>query len=171
MTNPRALEWYLVHTKPQKERWVADQLSAIVADVFLPLLKARAPRWGRMAQSVGPLFPCYLFACFDLQERYFDVKYLQGVRGLVSAGKEALAVPPRIVEEIRRRTVNGVIQIEPKPLSRGERVTVVDGPFRGLEAIFERYLSGSERVAILLNTIGANGVRMVLPAASVSKFF
>jgi transcriptional antiterminator RfaH len=159
----------LVHTKPQKERWVADQLSPIVDDVFLPRLKGRAPRWGRMADSIGPLFPCYLFARFDLQARYFDLKYLQGVKGLVSAGNEALVVPSAIVDEIRNRMVGGVVEIVPAPLAAGERVTVVEGPFRGLEAIFERYLSGAERVAILLNTINASGVRMVLPAGSVSK--
>ncbi len=163
------LEWYLVHTKPQKERWVADQLSAFASDLFLPLLKAKVPRWGRLAQSIGPLFPCYLFARFDLQARYFDVRYLRGVRGLVSAGSEALAVPQIIVEEVRHRAVNGVVEITPVPLSPGERVAVVNGPFRGLEAIFERYLSGAERAAILLNAIGTTGVRMVLPAAAVSK--
>jgi transcriptional antiterminator RfaH len=169
MTGARAPQWYLVHTKPQKERWVADQLSPILDDVFLPLLKGRAPRWGRMAESIGPLFPSYLFARFDLQARYFDIKYLQGVKGLVSAGNEALVVPPAIVDEIRNRMVGGVVEIVPAPLAPGERVTVVEGPFRGLEAIFERYLSGAERVAILLSTIDASGVRMVLPAGSVSK--
>jgi transcriptional antiterminator RfaH len=170
MTHQAELHWYLVHTKPQKERWVADQLSEIAVDIFLPLLKGRAPRWGRMAQSIGPLFPSYVFAHFDLQARYFDIKYLPGVRGLVSAGNEALAVPPVIVEEIRHRSVNGVVEIMPKPLAPGERVTVAEGPFKGLEAVFERYLSGAERAAILLGTIGTTGVRVVLPAASVSRF-
>ncbi len=170
MTHQAELQWYLIHTKPQKERWVADQLSATVTDIFLPLLKAKAPRWGRMADSIGPLFPCYVFAHFDLQARYFDIKYLPGVRGLVSAGSEALAVPQLIVDEIRRRSVDGIVEIKLKPLSPGERVTVVEGPFKGLEAVFERYLSGAERAAILLSTIDTAGVRMVLPAASVSRF-
>jgi transcriptional antiterminator RfaH len=170
MTSSPELQWYLLHTKPQRERWVAGQLSAIAADVFLPLLKAKAPRWGRMTESIGPLFPGYVFARFDLQARYFEVKYLSGVRGLVSAGNEALAVPSLIVEEIRRRAVDCVVEITPKPLAPGEPVSVVEGPFRGLEAVFERYLSGAERAAILLNTVGTTGVRMVLPAASVSRF-
>jgi transcriptional antiterminator RfaH len=169
MAHRSALEWYLVNTKPQKERFVADQLRAIADDVFLPLLKAKAPRWGRMAESVGPLFPCYVFSRFDLQAKYFDIKYLQGVKGLVSAGNEAIIVPSAIVEEIRGRMVDGVVEIGPKSIAHGERVMVVEGPFKGLEAVFERYLSGAARVAILLSTIGANGVRMVLPAASVSK--
>jgi hypothetical protein len=46
---------------------------------------------------------------------------------------------------------------------------VVDGPFRGFEAIFERYLSGTERVAILLSAVEASGLRVVLSATAVAK--
>jgi transcriptional antiterminator RfaH len=161
--------WYLIRTKTGKERWVKDQLQPVVPEVFLPLLKGRAPRWGRMAMSIGPLFPCYVFARFDLQTRYFDVKYMPGVQAIVSAGNDPLAVPSAIVTEIRRRGVDDVIEIPEKPLGHGERVTVVEGPFRGFEAIFERYLSGAERVAILLSAIEAGGLRVVLPASAVAK--
>lgn len=161
--------WYLVRAKTGKERWVRDQLATIVPEVFLPMLKAKAPRWGRMAQSIGPLFPCYVFARFDLQRHYFDVKYMAGVRGIVSAGPDPLAVPEAIVSEIRRRGVNDVVEIVEKPLGAGERVTVVEGPFRGFEAIFQRYLSGAERVAILLSAVEMGGLRVVLPASAVTK--
>jgi len=161
--------WYLVRTKTGKERWVRDQLAMMLPEVFLPLLRARTPRWGRMALSVGPLFPCYLFARFNLPLRYFDVKYLPGVRGLVSAGNDPLIVPAQIVAEIRRRGVNDVVEIIEKPLDSGERVVVVEGPFRGFEAIFDRYYSGAERVAILLSAVEASGLRVVLPASAVTK--
>jgi transcriptional antiterminator RfaH len=161
--------WYLIRTKAGKERWVRDQLSALVPEVFLPLLRARTPRWGRMSMSVGPLFPCYVFARFDLVARYFDVKYLPGVRGLVSAGNDPLAVPPAIIGEIRRRGNDDVIEIPDQPLDNGQRVKVVEGPFRGFEAIFERYLSGAERVAILLSAVETNGLRVVLPASAVTR--
>src|ERR1700758_1815511 len=64
--------WYLVRTKTGKERWVRDQLANRVPEVFLPMLKAKVPRWGRMTMSIAPLFPCYVFARFDLQSQYFD---------------------------------------------------------------------------------------------------
>ncbi|MGD0118619.1 MAG: transcription termination/antitermination NusG family protein, partial [Candidatus Binatus sp.] len=102
--------WYLVRTKTGKERWVRDQLANALPEVFLPMLKARAPRWGRMAVSIAPLFPCYVFARFDLQRQYFDVKYMSGVRAIVSAGNDPLAVPAPIVSEIRRRGVDDVIE-------------------------------------------------------------
>ncbi|MBF6558988.1 MAG: hypothetical protein IVW56_01765 [Candidatus Binataceae bacterium] len=164
------MDWYLVRTKPGKERWVRDQLAALLPEVFLPLLEARTPRWGKLAWSVGPLFPCYLFARLDLQSSYFNVRYLPGVQGLVSAGHDPVAVPGGVVEEIRQRGVNGVVKIDEKALGIGERVRVVEGPFRGFDAIFERYLSGAERVAILLSAIDANGLRVVLSASAVTKY-
>ena len=163
------MEWYLVRTKIGKERWVRDQLATILPEVFLPLLEARTPRWGKLVWSIAPLFPCYLFARLDLARHYFDVKYMAGVQGLVSAGADPLSVPDFVIEEIKRRGVNGVVKIEEKTLDSGERVRVVDGPFRGFEAIFERYLSGAERVAILLNALESKGLRVVLASSAVTK--
>jgi transcriptional antiterminator RfaH len=166
--NPQ-INWYLVRTKTGKERWVRDQLAGAVPEVFLPMLKGKSPRWGRLAMSITPLFPCYVFARFDLQQQYFDVKYMSGVRAIVSAGNDPLAVPAAIVSEIRRRGVDDVIEIPDKPFGTGERVVVVEGPFRGFEAIFQRYLSGVERVAILLSAVESNGLRVVLSASAVVK--
>jgi transcription antitermination factor NusG len=161
--------WFLIHTKPSKERWVRDQLSEIVPEVFLPLLRARAQRWGRLTWSVMPLFSRYVFARFELEAGYQNVSYLPGVQGLVSAGKVPLVVPETIVAEIKRRGVNGIVQIQDKPFGGGEKVRVVGGAFHGFEAVFERYLSNAERVAILLNSIETGGLRVVLPVSSVTR--
>ena len=163
------LKWYLLRTKAGKERWVRDQLMTLVPGVFLPMLKARAPRWGRLATTVGPLFPCYVFARFDLAKSYFDVKYLPGVQGFISAGPDPLAVPEEIIEQIKGRGVDDIVEIVEKPFDTGERVRILEGPFRGFEAIFDRYLSGAERVAILLNAVEAAGLRIVLPASTVAR--
>lgn len=161
--------WYLIRTKTGRERWVRDQLCAKAAEVFLPMLRAKSPRWGRMAMSVGPLFPCYLFARFDLVSCYFDIRYMAGVRAIVCAGADPLVVPDPIIAEIRRRGKDGIIEIAEQPFGSGERVMVVDGPFRGFEAIFDRYLSGADRVAILLSAVESSGLRVVLPAAALAK--
>jgi transcriptional antiterminator RfaH len=163
------VDWYLVRTKSSKERWVHDQLAAILPEVFLPMREARVPRWGRMEWTITPLFPGYLFARFDLQQRYFDVRYTPGGQGIVSAGNDPLAVPVEVIDEIRRRGTNGVVKIEEAAFGSGERLHVIEGPFRGFEAVFERYLSGAERVAILLSAIEASSLRVVLPASAVAR--
>ena len=142
-----------------------DQLAGFSIDIFLPLLRTHR----RHKTILAPLFPCYLFARFDLRNNYFSVKYTPGVQGLVSAGREPLAVPTAIVEELGRRGQDGVVELPPRAFGRGERVKVVEGPFRGFEAIFERYLSSSERVAVLLDAIESQGVRVVLPVEFVGE--
>jgi transcriptional antiterminator RfaH len=159
-------KWYLIKTKFAKERWVHDQLRHELAEVFLPLLKTSHRRV--TSYRITALFPCYLFARIDLGLHYFKVKYTAGVRGLVSAGMDPLAVPEEIVSAIKERGINGVVEIKPKTFQPGERIRVAKGPFRDFEAIFERYLSGLERVAVLVRTVEAKGIRMVLPAEFIS---
>jgi transcriptional antiterminator RfaH len=94
---------------------------------------------------------------------------MAGVRAIVSAGSDPLAVPDAIVAEIRRRGIDDIVEIVDPPLGSGQRVTIVDGPFRGFEAVFDRYLSGAERVAILLSAVESGGLRVVLPAGAVTR--
>lgn len=169
MSGQRDRDWYLVRTKPHKERWVYDQLAPALPEVFLPRLRTTSRRRGRAASSIVPLFACYLFAKFDLADSYFEVKYTPGVQGLVSAGIEPLAVPAEIVDEIRSRGIDGVVEIKARQFFIGEKVQVVGGPFHDFEAIFERYISGPARVAILLETVEARGIRVVLPADFLSQ--
>jgi transcriptional antiterminator RfaH len=86
------------------------------------------------------------------------------VQQVVCFGEEAAVVPQWIVDELRVRCTNGLVALPPCRLVAGKRVIVIDGPFRGFEGIFERHLSGPERVGILLSVIGA-GVRAALPAS------
>ncbi|HLH76013.1 MAG TPA: transcription termination/antitermination NusG family protein [Candidatus Binataceae bacterium] len=161
--------WYLVRTKPHKERWVFDQLKRITQEPFLPLLRSKTRCFGRLTTTVKPLFPCYVFSRFNLKTCYYDVKYTPGVHSLVGVGGEPVVVSKLIVEEIRRRGENGIVEIQPPALGHGQRITIVDGPFRGFQAIFDRYLSSSERVAILLDAIGASSIRVVLPLSCVAE--
>lgn len=169
MVGSEGCNWYLVRTKPQKERWVQDQLKNIAAEAFLPLLRGRSRCFGRSITTIKPLFPCYLFAYFNLRERYFDVKYTVGVHSLISVGGEPVVVPTAIIDEIKRRGTDGVVELPPRKLDPGQKIRIVDGPFRDLEAIFDRYLSGSERVAILLDAIGASSIRVVLPSSCLAQ--
>ena len=166
MSAPQA--WYLVRTKSNKETYVRDQLSRIVPNVFLPMLRPSLPLH-RANASLVPLFPQYIFARFHLATHYFDIRYLPGVTGFVSTGMEPLEVSEEIVDSVRVRCTDGVVQLNPKPFRYGEHVRMVEGPFRNFEAIFEGYLSGVKRVAILIDTIEGRGVRVVADASTVAR--
>ena len=45
---------------------------------------------------------------------------------------------------------------------------VIDGPFRNFEAIFQGYLSGAKRVAILIDAVEGRGVRVIADASIIA---
>ena len=157
-------EWYLIRTKPWQERRARDRLSADLPELFLPLLKTRSRRRKTFVASMVPLFPCYLFGSFDAESQYRLVRYTPGVKEVLRTAGELLVVPPSIIETLKNRCVDGVVEISPPRMRKGQPVRVVEGAFRGFDAIFESYLPGSERVKILLSGLCAT---MVLRASSV----
>ena len=59
-------------------------------------------------------------------------------------------VPDAVIEQIRNQCADDVFVQEEPAFRPGERVHIVDGPCRGLQAIFQRVTSSTERVMILL---------------------
>ncbi|SRR5579875_384290 len=155
--------WYLLRTKAGEERRARDQVGRFAADVLLPLIRVRIRRWGRLAESVAPLFPCYLFALLDLEHESATLRCTPGIREVVVVGGEAAIVPQPIIDELKLRCSRGPIELPQRAFAPKQRVQVMDGPFRDFEAVFERTLSGAERVAILLRIMGRE-TRVVLPA-------
>jgi transcriptional antiterminator RfaH len=161
-------KWYLVRTKQYKEAFVRSALTRRIPNTFLPLLRTRRLQWGRAMYGTAPLFPCYLFAHFNLETEYHFVQRTPGVVGVLCAGDEPSEVDESVIDEIRKRGTNGVVEIPQATFSSGESVSVVSGPLRGISAIFERYMSGSERAALLLDLIGGANVRTILPCALIA---
>ena len=139
--------WLLLYTKPYKERQVRDLLEAQDIQVYLPEVTVQR----KTGTKKKPFFPCYLFARMDPNDGALtDVRWTPGLRYIVRAGHRPVHVPGPVVEHIRQRLGRmGVV----KPADRfeqGDLVRITDGPFDGLEAIFDRRLSGQGRVRVLL---------------------
>jgi len=164
-------DWYLVRTKGGKEKWVSEQLAGTVPEIFLPMLRTRVRRWKTQSWSLVPLFPGYLFARFELARHYGEIRYTSGVHEIVSAGGEAIPVPYNVMENLRERAGDndGVVEIAAPEYAPGDSLKLTEGPLKGLNAVFDRYLSGGERVAILLGTIGSAGCRVVLPEYAIAR--
>jgi transcriptional antiterminator RfaH len=137
-------------------------------NTFLPLLRTTRKNWGRIEETVEPLFPTYIFAFFDLEAQYYTVQWTPGVVGLVCAGAEPSEIDPGIIDEIKKRTSKDIVTLRPKELQPGEPVNLADGPLRGLVAVFERYMSGHERVALLVELVGGATLRIIAPSSRVT---
>jgi transcriptional antiterminator RfaH len=160
--------WYLVRTKPSKERYVSTQLAQLAPEVFLPLL-SMAELHTEPRNHTVPLFPQYIFLRCDLKAHYFQIRYASGVTSFVTVGREPLPVPQGIVESVRARCINDVVHLHQEPFRHGEAVRILTGPFRGFDAVFDRYLSGAERVAILLNSLDGQSLRVVAKARCIAR--
>ena len=78
-------------------------------------------------------------------------------------GDHPAAVPPGVLDGIRSRERNGLIRPPHRGPQRGDQVRIVRGPLMGQLAIYAGQ-SGAERVAVLLQILGA---RLNLPAADI----
>jgi transcriptional antiterminator RfaH len=145
-------------------------LSKQANESFLPmLLNKQVSRGKEPLQTLVPLFPCYVFAHFDVQTTLHSIQRSYGVVGVVCAGSEPCEVPEFVIHEIKERQRNGVIELPDKAYRSGQKVVIIGGPMKGIQAVFEKYLSGSDRVAVILKLIGSIDVRAVIPSYRLSN--
>ena len=146
--------WYVVQTKLKKEKEAETYLSTKGVEIFNPLIEAFTLRNGRMNKELKPFFPGYLFAKFDLEQNYPLVRWARGVRKVLGSGKIPTSVSEEVVEIIKARAdTRGIVRVKHR-LEPNDVVRIKTGPLKNLLGIFERWLSDSERVRILLNLIG-----------------
>ena len=73
-----------------------------------------------------------------------------------------------VIRALRERCPNGIAQAPPQIYRSGDLLVIREGPFSGLQAVFEHKMKGSERVAVLLNILGRQ-TRLVLPDEMVGR--
>ncbi len=159
-------EWYLIRTKTGYERIARDQLRKITEQTLVPLGTVKIRQQGRTIQRVSPIFPCYIFSFFSLGHAGRQVCYTPGVREIVRFGDRAAVVPAAVIEELIERCSHGPVDLSQHRLSRGSPLKVIGGPLRDFDAVFDGYLNGTDRVAVLLSLMNAER-RAVLPTAMV----
>ena len=116
----------------------------------------------------GPLFPCYIFARFDFGQSGRLVRYARSVTNIVSFGGKPAVVEESIIKAILDHCEKDVVTIQAPEFKPGDQVKIQEGPLRGLLGIFQRELSGSERVVILLQSLGM-GARVEVSKEHLEK--
>ena len=130
-----------------------SSLERLGVKTFCPRLKQTKLIRRRRQEVIRPLFPGYLFARFDVETRYRAVNYAAGVQRVVAWGGEPAIVDDSLIVSIRSRMQNGYVTIPPATFTPGQVVRILEGPLRGLDAVFDRELSGEQRVVLLLQAL------------------
>ncbi|MGB7538423.1 MAG: transcription termination/antitermination NusG family protein [Anaerolineales bacterium] len=163
-----AMRWYALHSKPNHENLLWEQLTLREIEAFLPCVNAKTvnPR----ARKTRPIFPGYVFVHFDFSlHGESGLQWIPGASGLVKFGNDFGYIPDNLIHGIRRRVEEMQAGVgEPLPTARpGDKVIIQDGPFKGYEAVFDGRLSGSERVRVLLRLFQREAIPLHLSARQI----
>lgn len=160
-----APQWYLVQSKPRQAERAAVNLVQQGYSVFHPQLMVERIRRGRRVVVEESLFPNYLFIRLRRWvDNWYPLRSTRGVARLVSFGREPLPVEDAMIEEIRRRLEARPVQ---SGLSPGQKVEIIEGPFRGLEAIFKVH-QGERRAQLLIELLHRQ-VTLTIPIADIRR--
>jgi transcription antitermination factor NusG len=156
--------WWVLYTRHQHEKTVAEMLSAKGFEVFLPLYESMR-RWKDRSKMLSlPLFPCYVFVRGGIHRR-LQVVTTPGVHMILFHGENVAIIPETEVDAIRK-AVEGHFRVEPHPfLKCGERVRVTRGSLEGVEGVLVRK-KNLYRLILSVNMM-AQSVAVEIDAADV----
>lgn len=157
--------WYLTYTKPKCEDAVATRLTGAGFMVLNPKVRERKYTRGKVVDALSPLFPCYVFVRFEKYRDFRLVRYTRGVKRVLSGEDGPAEIPVHVIDSITARMEDGCVRIR-CAFTPGQAVIVKGGPFDGFTAIFEKEMSGMERVSVLLKAIN---VRLVMDRSMISS--
>lgn len=145
-------QWYVLHTKPHKERQVEGYFFERGFEVFYPTTPAPRRR-GRA--DTRAFFPCYLFVKTDIaQVGLWKLQYAPGVHRVVTIDDEPVPVNDDVIQAIRTRLAHStIVDARGEILKPGDNVVITSGPLADLEAVFDQQLSPQGRVRVLVTLL------------------
>jgi transcriptional antiterminator RfaH len=159
--------WYLLYSKPQRERLALENLERQGYPSYLPLIKNRKRRKGRYVSVIEPMFPRYLFVHLsDTTDNWGPIRSTIGVANLVRFGMQAARVPDSLIEIMNAREEDGVQTLAPPDFRPGDQVRIVEGVMAGYEALFQAR-TGNERVVLLLQLAQDRTARVQVSANDI----
>ncbi|GGQ09577.1 transcription/translation regulatory transformer protein RfaH [Shewanella litoralis] len=145
--------WYLLYCKPREELRAQQNLALQEVESYLPMISQQKKVRNKTQMVTAPLFPSYLFIYFDPEVTSVSkIHNTRGANRIVGCREDMTPIDDRIISALKRRVQGHVPEVE-KPLSKGDKVTFVDGPFKDLEAIFDEN-NPDKRCHVLFTIMG-----------------
>ncbi len=152
--------WYVAKTKPRREASTSVVLEHRGLGTYFPLIpprrsKTRSHAGGPgLAQRLEPLFPGYLFVSLDATTtEWIEARSAPGIVYFLGSDGTPTSVPEALVSEIQLRVAQQQYSSREPTFLPGDRVVITEGPFQGLEAVFDGTLSPSGRSRVLVSII------------------
>ena len=154
--------WYLIQTKPKQEDRAVVNLELQGVNAFCPKVFVEKIIRGKRKVLREVLFPNYLFVQFDHDNvSAFSINYTRGVNRIISFGNQPSTVPDELIAQLKKRVDQSNDNLISDLPEKGEHLQVLDGPFKGLNAIFS-HIEGDFRAAVFLSILKQK-VKALLP--------
>jgi transcriptional antiterminator RfaH len=163
---PLAENWYVIHTKPRQEQRALSNLQQQGYQCYLPMIAIEKLTRESLHVIEEPLFPRYLFINLDASrygQNWSPIRSTWGVSGLVSFGSAPAKISSSIIDLLREQE-QGLSEDPQRLFSAGERLYVAEGPFAGLQAIYQM-ASGENRAMVLIELMGKSAQMQIAPAS------
>lgn len=153
--------WFLLTSKPHKDDLAQNNLERQGYEVYRPLAKRLHRNRGKMVTRIESLFPRYMFIHLDgdinggINDNWGPIRSTLGVSSFVRFGAVNLPtpVPDILITTLKvQEDILGERAIDLDRFHSGDKVIITEGPFRGLQAVFQQY-DGENRAIILLKLL------------------
>ena len=138
-------------------------------EVFFPKIEAVSMVFGQPKKIIRPLFPNYIFACFDPMLSYRLINWSKGVAKVIGFGGKPCPLNKEVIGIIKRRVDNDCVIQKSLHFKANDLIRIRSGPFRDLKGIFERWVSDEGRVCILLNLLNSD-TKLEIHYSQIEKF-
>ncbi len=161
-------DWFLIHTKIRQERVALTNLESQGYTCFLPEISIEKLRRKTLEVVQEPLFPRYLFISLgtDLaSQSWAPIRSTLGVSRLVTFGQIPAKIDASLVAVIRAHNEAAISPT--RYFAAGDQVIVTEGPFQGLDAIYQMD-DGENRAMVLLHFMNKQ-VKLSVPPGNLRK--
>lgn len=167
VVQPDTTAWHLVYTKAQQEVIALVNLERQGYTCYLPKLRIEKIRRRKTEVVIEPMFPRYLFVRLDLSgqgKSWTPIRSTLGVQQLIYFGSRAAQVDDGLIDLLRHREEECPTE---RMFNPGDSVVIADGPFAGIEAIYQT--ADADRRAFILLEILSKPVSMHIDGGRLRK--
>ena len=160
-------EWYVVNTYSGHESKVKEKLEMrtesmgfqdYIFRIIIPEETVKETmKDGSVKEKTKKMFPRYILVEMIMSdEAWYIVRNTPGVTGFIgSSGKGAKPTPlkPQEIDKILANMGMTRMDVD-KELTVGTRVSIVDGPFKGMEGVIDNLDIENSRLTVLIDLFG-----------------
>ncbi|WP_148863390.1 transcription/translation regulatory transformer protein RfaH [Marinobacter fonticola] len=159
------MTWYVLQHKPNQGDRAVEHLQNQDVACFYPKIEVEKIKNGKRAKKLEPLFPGYIFFKMDPSDpSWAKLRSTRGVLRVVAFSNKPSPIEDSVITQIKRGMQAIAEQGGIKP---GQPVNIEDGPFKGLNAIFQTY-DGETRAIVLIEFMQSQQ-RVRVPVSAIKR--